>query len=399
MTWCRIGRWGAQLAALLAGILLGGSVARGATFVIVNSDEPGVGFNDPTPRAPVGGNTGTTLGQQRLNVFQFAADLWGVALQSNVPIKVEGRFSPQPALPCQHTSAQLGEAGPVFIQKNFPGAPLQDTWYPQALANSLAGHDLSGGESDIEAEFNDLIDSGCFAGALDGWYYGLDDNPPAGQMDLIPVLLHEICHGLGFLTFMDITTGSLSNGMHDVFMTFLQDHTTGVLLSNMTSNAQRLAAVTNAGNLVWVGPNVAAHGGLLTAGRVGSDVLMYAPPTPVVGSSVAHFDISLSPDELMEPEATDHPQYVLATQLLRDIGWTLNATPAPTPTPTATPAPCVGDCNHAGTVTVDEILTMVNIALGNASAEFCRAGDANGDGRITVDEILTAVNNALNGCR
>jgi hypothetical protein len=41
---------------------------------------------------------------------------------------------------------------------------------------------------------------------------------------------------------------------------------------------------------------------------------------------------------------------------------------------------------------------MVNIALGNASLDSCRAGDANGDEQITVDEILVAVDNALNGC-
>jgi CSLREA domain-containing protein len=64
----------------------------------------------------------------------------------------------------------------------------------------------------------------------------------------------------------------------------------------------------------------------------------------------------------------------------------------------ASPTPCVGDCNGDGTVTVDDILTMVNITLGNTSVTTCEAGDANHDGQITVDEILTAVNNALNGC-
>jgi len=49
-------------------------------------------------------------------------------------------------------------------------------------------------------------------------------------------------------------------------------------------------------------------------------------------------------------------------------------------------------------VDVDEILTMVNIALGNANVDICPAGNANHDAKITVDEILTAVNNALNGC-
>jgi len=62
------------------------------------------------------------------------------------------------------------------------------------------------------------------------------------------------------------------------------------------------------------------------------------------------------------------------------------------------PLVCVGDCNDDGTVTVDEILTMVNIALGNTPVSACTAGDANHDGQITVDEIIAAVSNAINGC-
>jgi hypothetical protein len=59
---------------------------------------------------------------------------------------------------------------------------------------------------------------------------------------------------------------------------------------------------------------------------------------------------------------------------------------------------CVGDCDSLGHVTVEEVLTMVNIALGNDSVSSCGAGDANGDSQITIDEILAAVNNALSGC-
>ena len=61
-------------------------------------------------------------------------------------------------------------------------------------------------------------------------------------------------------------------------------------------------------------------------------------------------------------------------------------------------ATCCGDCNGDGQVTVDEILTMVNIALGDTPVTTCEPGDANHDGQITVDEILAAVNQALNGC-
>lgn len=61
-------------------------------------------------------------------------------------------------------------------------------------------------------------------------------------------------------------------------------------------------------------------------------------------------------------------------------------------------AQCVGDCNGNGEVTVGEILTMVDIALGSAQPADCTRGDLNLDENITVDEILAAVNNALNGC-
>ncbi len=61
--------------------------------------------------------------------------------------------------------------------------------------------------------------------------------------------------------------------------------------------------------------------------------------------------------------------------------------------------PCMGDCLGDNQVTVDELITMVNIALGNAEMSACENGDNNDDGQITVDEILTAVNFALNGCQ
>lgn len=60
-------------------------------------------------------------------------------------------------------------------------------------------------------------------------------------------------------------------------------------------------------------------------------------------------------------------------------------------------AACTGDCSGNGEVTVDEIVTMVNLAL-TGGTSGCTAGDANADGSITVDEIITAVNFALTGC-
>ncbi|MFI5395104.1 MAG: hypothetical protein ACHQ9S_06180 [Candidatus Binatia bacterium] len=77
---------------------------------------------------------------------------------------------------------------------------------------------------------------------------------------------------------------------------------------------------------------------------------------------------------------------------------TPRATASATATRTLSPTACGGDCDGNGSVTVDEILTMVNLALGGGEISVCPAADINGDNQVTVDEILTAVDHALNGC-
>src|SRR5262249_24152846 len=71
-----------------------------------------------------------------------------------------------------------------------------------------------------------------------------------------------------------------------------------------------------------------------------------------------------------------------------------------TPTPTVSPTPiaCVGDCNHNGIVTVDELIRGVNIALGNAAVPICPEFDRDGSQTVTINELIAAVNAALNGC-
>ena len=59
---------------------------------------------------------------------------------------------------------------------------------------------------------------------------------------------------------------------------------------------------------------------------------------------------------------------------------------------------CAGDCNGDGEVTINELITGVNIALGNDSVSSCPAVDTNGDGEVAVNELIQAVNSALNGC-
>lgn len=235
-----------------------------ATIVINNINAAGIGFNDPTPATPVGGNAGTTLGQQRLIAFTYAANLWGATLTSAVPIVINAQFS---ALSCTATSATLGSAGAVQSFRASGGTlPKDNTWYPVALVNKLVGSDVST-SADINANFNvNLGKPGCLDGSF--WYLGLDGNH-GSLVDLVAVLQHEMGHGLGFATNTNGITGAQSGGFPHIWEHFLKGTVTGKLWKDMT-NAERAASAISVDKLVWSGPMVnAAAPSVLRIGDAG----------------------------------------------------------------------------------------------------------------------------------
>ena len=328
-----------------ATLLFVSSSAFGAvTITIKNNDQAGVGFNDNSPRSPVGGNSGTTLGQQRLIALQHAADLWGAVLTSNTQIVIGATWD---SLPCENTGGTLASAGSHSGIRNFPGAPFANTWYPLALANSLSGSDRNGTTVEIDAEFNVSVGQpGCLSTRT--WYLGLDNAHGSTGIDLVTVALHEFAHGLGFSSFTNEATGTQPSGSPSIYDMFLRDNTTGKLWPNMT-DSERVASAVNTGNLVWIGSQVtSAVPGVLSSGADGSNHARVYTPNPVdPGSSVSHFDTSLTPNQLMEPNISSNlthsvqPPLDLTLPLLLDIGW--NGGGGPTPSPTPTPSPPAND--------------------------------------------------------
>jgi cytochrome c peroxidase len=59
---------------------------------------------------------------------------------------------------------------------------------------------------------------------------------------------------------------------------------------------------------------------------------------------------------------------------------------------------CAGDCDFGGSVTVDELITGINVALGEATYAHCVGMDVSGDGEVSVDELVSVINLALAGC-
>jgi len=262
---------------------------QAATIVVTSRDPAGVGFNDTTPVDPVGGNPGTTLGEQRYNVYRYVADLWEQAIQSNVTITVSAGWEP---LTCTATGAVLGSAGAWNIWYDFPGGK-PGTWYPQALANKLSGLSLSDGAPsdgtsysavDIKTQFNiNLGNPGCLTGTR--FYLGLDGNA-GGSVNFATTLLHELGHGLGFSVLSVQTSTGLrinanatayaEDGLPSVWEGFMYDSAIGKTWLEMTS-LERKASAISTGKLSWNGANAVA-GAAATLG--GTPSLKVTTPAP-----------------------------------------------------------------------------------------------------------------------
>lgn len=238
------------LAAALT-LALGSSFANSADIVPINFDGANEGYNDPTPAAPVGGNPGTTVGEQRQIVAQFAADLWGGVLVDPQPVYVAAQFNPLP-------TNVLGSAGATSAWINFPNAAYPNTIYSVALAEALSNSNLNGNVVDISSQFSSDF----------SFYYGLDGNTPAGQVNFLDVIMHEFGHGLGFQNFEDEASGAFLANLQDVYSIFTFDDTTGKFWTQMT-NAERQASALNYGKVVFTGANAVAGAPLVLGPRSG----------------------------------------------------------------------------------------------------------------------------------
>jgi hypothetical protein len=374
----------ACLVALLVG--LAGSRGWAADFQILYDDGSDEGFNDPSPATPAGDNQGPSVGEQRRIAVEHAVGSWADRIDGSVSIRVRARFDP---LPCEASSAVLGQASPNSVHSDFAGAPASGVLYPAALANQLAGVDLCPpgscrNSADLTMTFNSNFGAGCpFSGS---WYYGLDALPGPGQADLVTVVLHELAHGLGFLSLVDVSTGERFMGFDDVFSNFVEDHRRGATFDQL-GDGERAAAVVSGRNLHFVGPAAVAAGRQVRGLGDGGHLPLFAPTSVLAGSSLNHFDPRLAPDELMEPSLSSAIHDVgLAAELLEDLGWSRAA------------AGCAGDCDGDRRVSAADLVLAVRVALREAEVAACSEADVDDSGSVAVDELVTGVRNALEGC-
>jgi len=213
---------------------------------------------------------------------QAAVDIWAENFESKVPINIEATWGRSSSF------SILGSARPGNYVSNFPGAPDPSLWYPSALANALAAKDIDGDGPEIIITVNSLAN----------WYKGNGTGPSKFEYDLQSVMIHEMAHGLGFLSTDSYDTyfGYGSIDQPTAYDAYIQTGD-GRRLSDLPSPSLELGEALTS-KLVWSGANgIAANGGVKP--------LIYTPKKYEEGSSVSHLDEatfdSAGRDSVMSP--------------------------------------------------------------------------------------------------
>ncbi|MBE2247730.1 MAG: T9SS type A sorting domain-containing protein [Candidatus Competibacteraceae bacterium] len=260
----------------------------------------------------------------------YCEAIWGEYLNSNVPIKIKLYYA-------NLSGSTLGITIPNG-RRDFPGAPIDSTWYPTSLANALAGYELNVGEDDM----NIFMDNSA------NWYFGLDGNTPSGKYDFVSVLMHEIAHGLGFMALTKIEGGQGSfgyitpidlaplifsfpfpnlEGKYSVYATFMEN-----LSGNHLDDTSLYQNPSNALASQFTSNQIYFNGSFSYVANNNQRVRLFAPSTFEFGSSLHHLNESSypagNPNSMMTPyiaagESHHHPGPV-AIAMLQDMGWSVN---------------------------------------------------------------------------
>jgi hypothetical protein len=198
---------------------------------------------------------------------QAAVDTWAANFASTVPVSVNVTWSKA------SSEGILAAASSKNNYANFTGAPDKTLYYASALANALAGKDLDPANPEIEITISSDAP----------WYLGVDGKCPPRSYDLQSVILHEMAHGLGFISgnYYDELSGLGRILQPTPFDAYAQLPDGRRLADMPNSSLETGKALTS--TLMWSGENgIKANNGVKP--------LLYTPSNYEPGSSVSHLD-------------------------------------------------------------------------------------------------------------
>lgn len=268
-------------------------------------------------------NYGPGFTPQAQEAFQRAIDVWRTHITSPVEIRIDAAYQSQGA-------NTLASAGPRFVY-DLSNGQGDRAIVGDALADALIGTDQNPGEPDIIVNVN--------SGRTD-WHFGAD-SPGIAEIDFTSVILHEIGHGLNFLSLADVENGEGSLGLEQLpeapgVLSIGMRHEDPPGTFNSILDTSRypnpsvaLGDALTSNALFFTGENTdrAAES---STGPVPAQ--LYAPDPYQGGSSIAHFDELAypagDPNALMTPQVGFNEVARVPGPnmcgLLADLGWTLN---------------------------------------------------------------------------
>ncbi len=342
------------------GFSIGSEVSSGSTFspIEVVFNDPGTsggstacnltGWNDTSPRTPVRGNNGTTLGQQRRNAMLEAARLMGEQLRPSAPIRIQACWD---TYPFDSSGGGLAQAGPRFVVVDNPGlglvAPYLDKRHTVHFSPS-AGHQAGtsfcrflGGScttADVRATFNLAVDQA--SNANQRFDYGIDPAPLNSPMSsFVAVALHELAHGMGFVGLVGLGgEGDDPLGVRPTLFGSTYDDAFGrfarILIAGTQPNtvkeflratdSERATALTSVNKLRFDSPRSVASlsNNLRDMSPPNNLVQLHAPASVATGGSYSH--LGAFHDSQLMLATTSSPairSLGLAGDMLQDIGF------------------------------------------------------------------------------
>lgn len=242
-------------------------------------------------------------------IVENAIGIWDKILISRIPIHMDVLWEPLD----QRT---LASAGADRVYKNFRNAPFREIWYPSALAEAIQGENINGSGPDIVLRMN----------SNGNWNLGSGSS--LFTYDMLTVILHEIAHGIGFMSsFSDDDATYVRWGIQNIpfiFDKYMRDEA-GNEITNprfYTNDSQKLLDAVSKGDVTFK----------VDSGAFASSGLLLHTEEPFsVGASLSHFSTAqrLSvEDQLMHPSIRPGFRSTMpgpaTLSILYQMGWALN---------------------------------------------------------------------------
>lgn len=339
------------------------------------------------------------LGDARRTAFERALQIWAQQLDGTIEVKVhthwtnDGTESPAAARPTTYYSED--------------GLPAL-TWYASALASQLVDFDLPvigtfNNGHHIEIVFNEFTDRISVPVGGGRFYYGLDSNPPGADLDFVSVVLHELTHGFGMDTVMNMTgngapCGSFFAEKLDIMAKQLRSTFEFFPFAFVNLMDFERCALLDSGLVYWKGTALMGASEYSTSvfpqKNDDGEIQMFTPVPFNPGVTMTHLAMGNAQPVLMKGLAIPPPLFsdvAEAKGILLDLGWEFLAAPT-------SGAIAWVDFDHIGAQHGTQALPFSS--LGGAQFFLLPGGTINiqsgsSDETLTVNKVMTV--NAIGG--